>query len=79
VLDYANDVDILIGEKSLNTDSALMQAALNCVHNWCGGVGLNVNADKIVMILFQKGGVWKGLSPQGYEQSGQVSVSNLGQ
>jgi hypothetical protein len=54
VLDYANDVDILIGEKSLNTGSTLMQAALNCVQNWCGGVGLNINADKILMILFTK-------------------------
>jgi hypothetical protein len=31
-----------------------MQKALNCVQNWCGEIGLNVNADKTSMVLFTK-------------------------
>jgi hypothetical protein len=48
---FADDVVILISGRFL---SDLMQRALNCVQNWCGGIGLNVNADKTSMVLFTK-------------------------
>jgi hypothetical protein len=32
----------------------LMQRALNCVQNWCGDIGLSVNAEKTPMVHFTK-------------------------
>jgi hypothetical protein len=51
---FADDVVILISGKFLSTICDLMQRALNCVQNWCGEIGLNVNADKTSMVLFTK-------------------------
>jgi hypothetical protein len=51
---FADDVVVLISGKFLSTICDLMQRALNCVQNWCGEKGLNVNADKTSMILFTK-------------------------
>jgi hypothetical protein len=51
---FANDVVILISGKFLSTICDLMQRALSCVQNWCGKIGLNVNADKTSMVLFTK-------------------------
>jgi hypothetical protein len=43
---FADGVVILISGKFLSTICNLMQSELNCVQNWCGEIGLNVNADK---------------------------------
>jgi hypothetical protein len=51
---FADYVVILISGKCLCTICDLMQMALNCVQNWCGEIGLNVNADKTSMVLFTK-------------------------
>jgi hypothetical protein len=51
---FADDVVILISGKFLSTICDLMQRALNFVQNWCGEIGLNVNADKTSMVLFTK-------------------------
>jgi hypothetical protein len=51
---FADDVVILISGKFLSTICDLMQGALNCVQNWCGVKGLNVNADKPSMVLSTK-------------------------
>jgi hypothetical protein len=51
---FADDVVILISGKFLSTICDLMQRALNYVQNWCGEIGLNVNADKTYMVLFTK-------------------------
>jgi hypothetical protein len=40
---FADDVVILISGKFLSTICDLTQRALNCVQNWCGEIGLNVN------------------------------------
>jgi hypothetical protein len=42
---FADYVVILINRICLSTICDLMQWALNCVQNWCGEIGLNVNAD----------------------------------
>jgi hypothetical protein len=55
---FADDVVILISGKFL---CDLMQRALNFVQNWCGEIGLNVNADKTSIVLFTKRRVF---SPQ---------------
>jgi hypothetical protein len=54
VQSFADDVVILISEKFFSTVCDLMQRALNCVKNWCGEIGLNVNADETYMVLFIK-------------------------
>jgi hypothetical protein len=52
---FADDVVILIRGKFLSTICDLTQRAFNCVQNWCGEIGLNVNADdKTSMVLFKK-------------------------
>jgi hypothetical protein len=51
---FADDIVILISRKFLSTICDLIQMALNCVKNWCGGKGLNVNVDKTSMVLFTK-------------------------
>jgi hypothetical protein len=51
---FADDVIILISGKFFSTICDLMQRALNCVQNWCGEIGLNVNSDKTSMVLFIK-------------------------
>jgi hypothetical protein len=51
---FADGVVILISGKFLSTICNLMQSELNCVQNWCGEIGLNVNADKTSMVLFTK-------------------------
>jgi hypothetical protein len=43
---FTDDVLILMSGKFLSTICDLMQRALNCVQNWCGEIGLNVNVDK---------------------------------
>jgi hypothetical protein len=48
---FANDVVILISGEFLSTICDLMQRALNCVQNWCGEIGINVNADKTLRHL----------------------------
>jgi hypothetical protein len=48
---FADDKDILINRKFLNTICNLMQRALNCIQNWCGEKGLNFNAYKISIVL----------------------------
>jgi hypothetical protein len=50
----ADDVVILISGKFLSTICDLMQRTLNCVQNWCGEIGLNINADRTSMVLFTK-------------------------
>jgi hypothetical protein len=54
VQSFAEDVVILISGKFLSIICDLMQRALNCVQNWCGEIGLNVNANKTNMVLFIK-------------------------
>jgi hypothetical protein len=54
VLGIADDVVILISGQFLSTIYDSMPRALNCVQNWCGEIGLNVNADKTSMVLFTK-------------------------
>jgi hypothetical protein len=61
---FADDVDILISGKFLSTICDLMQRALNCLQNWCGEIGLNVNADKISMVRYTIRGIWRVFSPQ---------------
>jgi hypothetical protein len=61
---FADDVVILISGKFLSTICDLMQRALNCAQNWCSEIGLNVNADKTVMVLFTKRGNLEDFSPQ---------------
>jgi hypothetical protein len=51
---FTDDVVILMRGKFLSTICDLMQRALNCVQNWCGEKGLNVNADKTSMVFFTK-------------------------
>jgi hypothetical protein len=51
---FANNVVIRISGKFLSNICDLMQRALNCVQNWCGEIGLNVNADKTPMVIFTK-------------------------
>jgi hypothetical protein len=51
---FSDDVVILISGKFLSTICDLMQRALNCVQNWCGEIGLNVNAVKISILIFTK-------------------------
>jgi hypothetical protein len=51
---FADDVVIFINGNFLSTICDLMQSALNCVQNWCGETGLNVNADNISLVLFAK-------------------------
>jgi hypothetical protein len=40
--------------------SDLMQRTLNGVQNWCGEIGLNVNANKKSIVVFTK---WRVFSP----------------
>jgi hypothetical protein len=49
---YADDVVLLQKGKFVSTLCDRMQAALNCVENWCREIGLSVNADKTTMVLF---------------------------
>jgi hypothetical protein len=51
---FADDVVILISGKFLSTICDLMQRALKCVKNWCGEIRLNVNANKIYIVLLTK-------------------------
>jgi hypothetical protein len=46
---FADDVVILISGKFVSTI-----CDLNCIQNWCGEIGLNVNADKTSMVLITK-------------------------
>jgi hypothetical protein len=66
---------ILISGKFLSTICELMQRAINCVQNWCGEIGLNVNADKTSMVLFTKRRNFKGFfAPIGV---GKISGSHF--
>jgi hypothetical protein len=70
---FADDVVILISGKFLSIICDLMQRALNCVQNWCGEIGPNVNADKTSMVLFTKRRSFEGFfAPKLFdtEQSG---------
>jgi hypothetical protein len=51
---FCDDVIILISGKFHSTNCDLMQRALNCKQNYCGEIGLNVNADKTFMVLSTK-------------------------
>jgi hypothetical protein len=75
---FADDVVILISGKFLSTICDLMQSALNCVQNWCGEIGLNINADETYMVLFTKKRNLEGFfAPKLFdtEQSGKISWS----
>jgi hypothetical protein len=61
---FADDEVSLNSGKFFITICNFMQKALNCVQNWCGEIGLNVNADKTSMVLFTKGGIWRVFSLQ---------------
>jgi hypothetical protein len=48
---YADYVVLLQKGKFDSTLCDRMHGALNCIENWCGEIGLSVNADKTTMVL----------------------------
>jgi hypothetical protein len=50
--------------KFFSTICYLMQKALDCLQNWCGEIGLNVNADKTFMVFFTKERNFEGFFTQ---------------
>jgi hypothetical protein len=49
-----NRLGSYISGKFISTICDLMQRALNCVQNWRGEIGQNVNADKTSIVHFTK-------------------------
>jgi hypothetical protein len=79
VQDFADDVVILVSGKFLSTICDLMQWTLNCVQDWSGKIGLNVNTAKTSLVLFTKRRNLEGFFASRHgtdtEQSGKISRS----
>jgi hypothetical protein len=73
----ADDVVILISEKSIRIIFDLMQRALNCVQNWCEEIGLSFKI-RHLWYFSQKGGIWRETLSHvtDTEQSGKISGSH---
>jgi hypothetical protein len=71
-----DDVVILISGKFLSIICDLMQGALNCVQDWSGEIGLNVNTAKTSLVLFTKRRNLEGFFASRHgtdtEQSGKI-------